>query len=110
MPVDAQGTVRLDAPTGRSLALVADGDTLRLDLPGWPEARAMLPGSFGARGRLVRRLGNGLAACGLTLSLESAGKPVFQLGRDVRPSWLARLLGLGPGRMPLSAIGLFFRR
>lgn len=110
MPVDAQGSLRIDGPTGRSLALMAEGDTLRLELPGWPEARAMMPRSFGARGRAIGQLGHVLSACGLTLSLESAGKPVLQLGQGVRSSWLARLLGLAPARIPLSAIALFFKR
>ena len=110
MPVDAQGSLRIDGPTGRALALMAEGDTLRLELPGWPEARAMMPRSSALRGRAVGRLGRALEAYGLTLSLESAGKPVFQLGQGVRPTWLARLLGLGPARIPLSAIALFFKR
>ncbi len=110
LPVDAQGILRIDAPTGRSLELVASGDTLRLELPGWPEARAMLPRSVGARGRAVGRLSELLSGLDLMLILESAGKPVMQLGAGVRPSWLARLLGLAPARIPLAAVALFFSR
>lgn len=110
MPVDARGALRIDAPTGRSLGLVADGDTLRLELPGWPEARALLSGSFGSRRHAARRLGVALGRYGLALSVESAGKPVFQLGHGVSPNWLARLLGYTRARIPMSAVGLLFRR
>ena len=110
LPVEVRGALRLDAPTGRSLELMADSNTLRLDLPGWPEARAMIPRSFGTRARTVRQLATVLTSYGLTLSLESAGKPVFRLGCNVRPSWLARLAGLAPARIPLSAIRMLFRR
>ena len=110
MPVDAQGSLRIAGPTGRSLALRAEGDTLRLELPGWPEARAMLPRSFALRGRALGHVSRALSAYGLTLSLESAGKPVCQIGQNVRPTWLARLIGLAPARIPLSAITFFFKR
>ena len=110
MPVDAQGSLRIDGPTGRSLALRAEGDTLRLELPGWPEARTMMPRSFASRSRAVGHLGRVLSAYGLTLSLESAGRPVLRLGQGVRPTWLARLLGLGSAHIPLSAITFILRR
>lgn len=110
LPVDAQGKLRIDAPTGRSLELTADGDILWLELPGWPEARALMRASLGARAQTLARLGKVLGRHGLMLSLESSGKPVFQLGHGVPPNWFARLLGLGPARVPLSAVALLFRR
>lgn len=109
-PVDARGALRIDAPTGRSLDLVADGETLRLELPGWPEARALMSGSSGSRRHAAGRLGAALARYGLVLSLESAGRPVFQLGHGISPNWLARLLGYTRARIPVSAVGLLFRR
>ena len=108
LPVDARGELRLDAPTGRRLDIVADGDTVRVAIPGLREIVSLAPRT--GRRRSVRFLANALASCDLTLSMESAGKPVFQLGRNARPNWLARLLGLAPARIPLSAVVLLFRR
>lgn len=110
MPVDARGTLRIDAPTGRSLDLLADGDTLRLELPGWPEARAMMPRSFSGRARALERLGRLLNELGLVLSLESAGNPVLRLGHGVSANWLGRLFGGASANISLSAISLIFRR
>ena len=109
LPVEAQGMLRLDAPTGRPMDVVADGDTLRVDVPGWREIRALAPRSSRARARAIRLLAAILSSYGLTLSMESAGRPVIQLGCNVRPTILARLLGLAPARIPVSAISLLFR-
>ncbi len=109
-PVEAQGTLRLDTPGGRSLNLVADGDKLRMDLPDWKEARVLLPRSFRARRRALRFVANMFAIHGLTFHLEAAGKPVLRLGHGVTPSWFARLLGLAPANIPVSAIGTLFSR
>ena len=110
LAVDAQGHLRLESPTGRTLDLVADGDSLHLEVSGWEDIRSLVPGARRARGRMIRVLANILATCGLTLSLESAGKPVGRVGHGVRPSWLARVLGLAPARIPLTAVALLFRR
>ena len=109
-PVDAEGTLRLDTPSGRSLKLVADGANLRLDVPRWADARAMMPRSFLGRRRAMRFAANMFATHGLTLSLESAGNSVMRLGHNTAPSWLARLLGLAPAYIPVSALRLLFRR
>ena len=110
LPIEAQGALRLDAPTGRSLDLVADGATLQLELPGWAEARNLMPRSFKARANTIRSLTQVLRRYGLTFSLQSAGAPVCTLGHGVRPTWFARLLGLAPAHIPLSAVRLLFRR
>ena len=109
-PVEAHGTLRLDTPGGASLALEAHGGQLRMDVPGWREARELMPQSFRHRRRSLRLLASLLASHGLTLSIESAGKPVVQLGHNVVPTVLARLLGLTPAHVSLSAFGLLLRR
>lgn len=109
-PVDAHGTVRVDTPAGRPLDLVADGGNLRLALPDWGAARELMPRSFRGRRRALQVLATLLAGHGLTFSLESGGKPVLRLGYNTSPSWLARLLGLAPADIPVSAIGVLFRR
>jgi hypothetical protein len=50
------------------------------------------------------------ATHGLLFSLEAGGKLLFRFGHDVSPNWLARLLGLAPAYLPLTAIGLLLRR
>lgn len=109
-PVEAQGSLRLDTPGGRSLNLVADGDKLRLDLPGWREAREIAPRSFRSRRRTLSLLAGLLSTHGLTLSVESAGKPILLLGSGVAPSWFARITGLAPANVPFSAIRILFGR
>lgn len=110
LPVEAHGTLRLDIPGGRSLDLKADGDTLCMDLPGVPEVRAMMPRSFRSRRRSLRFLADTLSTFGLTLRLDLAGKSILRVGAEARPSWLARLLGLGPAYVPFSAVLLLLRR
>lgn len=110
LPVEAHGILRLDAPTGQALDLEAAGDTLRIDLPGLREARAIMPLSLRESRRALRFLANMLSMAGLTLRVESAGKPVLRLGSVGKPSWLARLLGLGPTRIPFSAIRFYLGR
>ena len=103
-PVEAHGSLRLDTPGGRSLNLVADGDTLRLELPGWGDSLSLLPRSMRGRARAVRFLSDQLATHELALSLETDGQSVVRLGHDTTPSWLARLLGLGATNLRLSAL------
>ena len=109
-PVEARGSLRLDTPGGRSLDLVANGAALHLAVPDLQEARTIMPRSFRDRRRALRFVARLLATHGLTLSLEAGGRPVLRVGHDITPSWLARLLGLAPAYVPVSAIGLLFRR
>jgi len=109
-PVEAHGNVRLDTPGGRSLELVADGECLRLEVAGWQDVREFMPRSFRGRRRSLGLLANLASAHGLTFSIESAGKPVLQLGHNIVPSLLSRLFGLAPAYVPLSAFGLLLRR
>jgi hypothetical protein len=108
LPIEAHGHVRLESPGGRSLNVVADGSTLHLELSGRSDLRSLMPRSLSASRRAVRHANRVLTALGLMVSLESGGRPVFQLGADVRPSLLARLIGLAPARIPFSAIRLLF--
>ena len=110
LPVEAQGTLRLDTPDGQVLALVADGDVLRVALPGWIGAQGLAPRSFRERRRLVRAAARALSTCGLTLSLEAADRPIARLGSGAKTNWLARLLGIAPAHIPVSAIRFYWSR
>jgi hypothetical protein len=109
-PIEAHGTLHLDTPGGGSLDLVANGEELRLALPDLREALAVMPRSLRGRRRALHFFASLLATHGLALSVEAAGRPVLRVGHRVTPSWLARLLGLAPAFIPLSAIGLLLRR
>ena len=102
--------LRLDTPGGHALDLRAEGDALRINVPSWSEARAIIPGSFGERTRTLRLLADLFSGFGLTLSLESAGQSILRLGGNTKPSWVARLLRLGPTHVPLSALKYLLRR
>ncbi len=106
--VDAHGTLSVVTPGGRPLSLVADGETLRLELPGWGDARTALPRSFRRRAQAARFLSEQLAKLGLTLYLEAPGRTSIAVGYNARPTWLARLLGLGAVHLPLSAVRQLF--
>lgn len=110
LPVHVEGALHLEAPTGRTLELRADGDMLHVDVPGWPELRAAMPGSSRARKQSLNFIAQSLAACGVTLSLESGGQTFCRLGHGVNGNWLARLLGLGPASVSIGAIRLFLKR
>lgn len=102
--------LRLDTPAGRSLELVAEGDSLRMEVPGWHAARELMPRSLRRRRRSLRLLAKLFDVHGLTLTLMTSGKPILRLGHDVSPSLLSRLLGLAPARISLTALGLLLRR
>lgn len=109
-PVDVEGELRLGTPSGDSLNLVADGETLRVDLPSWTDTHTVLPRSFRGRRHSLRFVADVLTAYGVTLSVELAGRPVLRLGYGTVPSLLARLLGLAPAYIPFSAVRVLFRR
>ena len=109
-PVEAQGTLSFDTPGGRSVNLVAEGENLRLELDGWRDVREFMPRSFRSGRQSLRTLADVFAMHGLTLSLESAGRPILRLGHNASATWLARLLGLAPAYIPVSAFALIFKR
>jgi hypothetical protein len=109
LPIDTDGHLRLEAPSGRILDLVAEGRVLRLEVPGRSELRALTPRAGAARSQLLHRVAGLLSAYDLTLRLESRGRPFFTLGAGVRPNWLSRLLGVAPARTRISALALLFR-
>jgi hypothetical protein len=106
LPVEARGLLRLDPPAGRPLELLAQGATLVLRVPGREELRELVA-PLGGAGRwrpVVRLAGRTLCGAGLALRLELAGETVLSLGAEIRPSWLARVLRLGPVRTPWTAL------
>ena len=110
LPIEVQGALRLIAPTGRPVGLVAEGASLRLDVPGWRELTALAPMSFRSRRKTLRRAAAALAAGGLTFSVESRGRLVLQIGEGVRTSLIGRLFGLTGAHIPFSGIAALFRR
>ncbi len=110
LPVEAQGHLRLDAPSGRTLELVADGDTLTLEVPTWADLNGLSPSALRARLATARNLSAVLSTCALTLKLTTRDRVFLELGANVKPSWFSRLIRIGPVRFRSPLIGLFFRR
>ena len=110
LPVEAQGLLRFDAPTGRTVGVRALGSELHVEVPGWAEIKAALPASPRLRRQSLRVADSALRTYGLKLSMHTSGRPFLQLGHDTSANWLARLLGLAPANIRLSAIALFLRR
>ncbi len=107
--VDAEGVLHLVTPSGELLELVADGPSVRLEVPRGVNVWALLPGSFRSRRQTIRFAAKALATHGLTLTAESAGRCVLRMGYNTTPGWFARLLGLAPAYIPVSALRLLFR-
>lgn len=110
LPIDAQGHLRFDAPSGRTLDFDADGDVLTLNVPTWVELTGLSPRPWSARVTAIRHLSGLLSTYALTLRLSTQGRVFLELGANVRPNWLARIAGLGRVRLSSPVIGLFFRR
>ena len=110
LPVEAQGHLRLDAPSGRTLELVADGDALTLEVPTWAELNDLSPSSWRVRLTMLRNLSAVLSTCALTLNLTTRDRVFLELGANVRPGWFARLARLGPVRLKGPVTGFFLRR
>ena len=110
LPIEVQGALRLVAPTGKPVGLSAEHDTLRLDIPGWRELRAIAPMSFIAQRRTLRQASAALNTCGLRFNVESRGRLVLQIGSGVRTSLIGRLLGITGAYIPFSGIAALLRK
>ena len=110
LPVEAQGHLRIDAPTGRTLDLVANGDTLTLDVPTWADLKGLSSSALRARLATVRNLSAVLSTCALTLKFTTRDRVFLELGANVKPSWFSRLTRIGPVRFKRAVFGLFLRR
>lgn len=86
--------------------LTAEGSTVRLTVPGWPELRLLAGQPGRRRRRSLHVAGTVLEGLGLALRVEMAGRVILGIGPGMRTNWLARLLGLAPARVPMSAIAV----
>ena len=110
LPIEAQGSLRLDAPSGRTVALTANRDTLTLEVPTWSELKGLSPRSWSARLMNLRRLSALLSTCALTLRMQTRGQTFLEIGANVRPNVFAKLAGLSSVRPTASLLRLLLRR
>lgn len=94
LPIDVQGELRLDGPETSPVTLTADGSQLNLAAPGWASLHALGPRSLLAQRRTLATAIDALRTLGLTLDVSISGRRAFGLGAGIRPTLLARLLGL----------------
>lgn len=90
--------------------LLADGPRLRLNVPGWEDLKSLGPHSFVARRRVIILAARRLAMLGLSLNIELQGRQLLSLGRNVNPTLLSRVLGLGSVYIPVSALLTAWRK
>lgn len=102
--MDLRGELRFDAPSGRSVQLRADGRSLVLDVPGWPELRALAPRTLSSRRKAIVASARQLVPLGIALNVNLRGRRLCSFGAGVRPTLLSRALGLGPVNLRLSAL------
>ena len=94
LPIGVRGDVCLETPSGRPASLTATGSTLLLTVPDWGGLAQLGPRSLLRRRRALAALIQTLETLCLHVDIVVAGRPAVALGRGVRTSWLARLLGL----------------
>ncbi len=104
LPVDARGELHLEAPTGATLDLQAQGSVLRLYASGWDDIVSLTPTSLLSLRQLVRNAATALLATDLRFELLVDDKTAFAVGAGVKPGFLSRLLGLRATRFTLRRI------
>lgn len=109
LPVDAQGELFLDGPNGCRVTAHATGSRLHVAAPGWSELRQLGPRSLMAKRRALKATIRALETLGLTLDLAVAGHRAVGLGAGVKPTLLARLLGLTSTDIRFSTVIEFLR-
>jgi len=102
--------MHFDAPSGRTARLLADGSRLRFDVPGWEDLNSFGPRSLVARRRVIILAAQRLAMVGLSLNIELQGRQLLSLGRNVSPTFLSRVLGLGSVYLPVWALLTAWRK
>ena len=95
LPIDVRGDICLDGPSGRRVMLTATGSELHLAVPGWTELHQLGPRSLLSQRSALAATLRALNKLRLTLDIDVDGQSAVRLGSAVKPSWLARMLGLG---------------
>lgn len=104
LPIDVQGDLCIDVPSGRQVRLKAEGSQLHLAVPGWAELSRLGPGSLLARRRTLAASTRALQRLSLSLHIQVDGQRVFGLGAGVKTSFIARLLGLSSADIRFSTV------
>lgn len=94
LPVDVTGELRLDGPSNSHVTLSGEGSLLRLGVPGWANLHGLGPRSLGAQRRALVNVTGMLNTLSLTLDVNIDGKRAFGLGKGVKTTLLARVVGL----------------
>ena len=109
LPIEATGSLRVDAPTGRPVLVVAGGDRVRVHLPGWSELNSFGSRSWLARRRAIVKASRLLNTLGICVEIGVSGQRAAALGAGTQPSLLARALRLGRVRIPLATVVTLMR-
>jgi hypothetical protein len=72
-----------------------------MDAPGWDDVTSLAPASFFSLRRSIRSAASALLMTGLRFELSIDGQPAFAIGSGVKPTLLARILGLRASRFSL---------
>lgn len=105
-----RGDLRLNAPSGRTVRLFAEGPRLRLVVPNWQDLVVIGPQSLAGRRRVMVSAARRLALLGLSLDIVLQGRQLLSVGDKVKPTWLSRVLGLGSVHLPVSALLTVWRQ
>ena len=104
LPIDVLGELRLAGPVDGAVTLTAEGPRLSIAAPCWNSLNRLGPRSVRAQRRTLARAGAALRTLGLTLDVRIDGRRVFGIGEGVRPTLIARLLGLASTSISFSTV------
>ena len=110
LPVEVRGGLCLDTPSGRTVQLRAEGRSLLLDVPGWPELNSMAPRSFRGRRNALAAAAKQLATLGVAVDINLRGSRLVSFGAGVKPTLLSRMFSLGSVNLPFTALSGAWRR
>lgn len=104
LPIEVHGDLCLDSPSGRKFSLRAEGSRLDLAIPVWKDFHSIGPRSLSGKLRALKTAVRALRKTHLTLHIYIAGQRAVGLGKGVKPTLLARLLGLRSASIPFSSV------
>jgi hypothetical protein len=104
LPIDAHGELILHGPSGRQITVEASGSRVSVAAPGWTELRQLGPRSLMRQRRTLKITIDALKTFGLTLDINVGGKLAFGLGTGIKPTLLAKLLGLTSADIRFSSV------
>ena len=109
LPIEAEGSLMIAAPTGEAVRVFARRDTITIELTDWRTLSSLGPRTLRGRRSAIARVARALAILGLSARVGLSGRAQVAIGAGQTPSVIARLLRLGPVKVPLTTLPQILR-